>query len=216
MAVLYEALAARIAKPKVATFVKVDVEAAGARDVAGAYGVSTQPAALPTLLVFRDGRVAQRVPWTGDAKKMLAVFDGLDSEIQNTAAEGSGGGGSAMVWSGADLPRGYADISDCVDVRGLELLNADAASAVRTLFRKAKPAALGGDGGEAEGEGAAAKDWVESDTDEQLMLFAPFNSAVKLHTLQVRRPLPPAHPLPFPLSRPRQWADADSRGLATR
>ena len=30
------------------------------------------------------------------------------------------------------------------------------------------------------------KDWVVSDTDEQLLLFTPFMSMLKLHTIQVR------------------------------
>jgi len=35
------------------------------------------------------------------------------------------------------------------------------------------------------------KDWVESDTDEQLMLFMPFQATLKVHTLQITS-LPPA------------------------
>jgi hypothetical protein len=86
--------------------------------------------------------------------------------------------------SGGNLPKGYSDISDQVDVKGLELLNADSDFAgVRILFDSSKPSGLdtkgktGGDGG---------KDWVESDTDEQLMLFIPFQATLKIHTLQVR------------------------------
>lgn len=78
------------------------------------------------------------------------------------------------------MPRGYTDISDTVDVRGLELLNADTDFSVRTLLSKNKPTAL-----EKGKSTSTEKDWVESDTDEQLMLYTPFNSAVKLHTLQV-------------------------------
>lgn len=55
---------------------------------------------------------------------------------------------------------------------------------VRTLFETTAPSSIG------KGKGAASdsdtkKDWVESDVDEQLMLYIPFTSTVKLHTIQI-------------------------------
>ncbi len=114
-----------------------------------------------------------------DPKHLQSVLEKLGHDI-GSADQGGSGSGSGLAWKGADLPRGYVDISDTIDLRGLELLNADTDFSVRTLFNKEKPSALKkGDNTSTE------KDWVESDTDEQLMLYTPFNSSVKLHTLQV-------------------------------
>jgi hypothetical protein len=86
---------------------------------------------------------------------------------------------------GAGLPRGYNDVTEQVDVRGLDLLNADSEfGGVRTLFESSQPKSL------AKGKGAAtgsegSKDWVESDVDNQLMLYVPFTSNLKVHTIQI-------------------------------
>jgi len=71
------------------------------------------------------------------------------------------------------MPKGYTDITPSVDVRGLDLLNNDSDfSGARALFADSAP-------------GAAAKDWVESDTDAQLMLYVPFQATLKIHTLHL-------------------------------
>lgn len=69
-------------------------------------------------------------------------------------------------------------------MRGLDLLNADSDfGTVRTLFESAKPKSL--DKGKGAATGLDAKDWVESDVDNQLMLYVPFTSNLKLHTIQI-------------------------------
>ena len=72
-------------------------------------------------------------------------------------------------------------------MRGLDLLNSDSECGdARTLFDSSKPSSL--DTGKGKGTatgGESKKDWVESDTDEQLMLFIPFISTLKVHTLLV-------------------------------
>ena len=81
-----------------------------------------------------------------------------------------------------------------MDVRGLDLLNSDSDyGTARTLFESSRPSAL--DSGKGKGKGPAngdeeKKDWVESDTDEQLMLYIPFMSTLKVHTLHITS-LPP-------------------------
>ncbi|KAI1498737.1 PITH domain-containing protein [Biscogniauxia marginata] len=182
IAPFYEQLSRSLSKPKLAAFVKVDVEAEGAKAIASEYAVTH----LPTFIIFRDGSIVEKVKG-GDPHKLQAVIEKLSGEIENASQSGSGSsrGSGGVAWRGADLPRGYTDISDNIDIRGLELLNADTDFSVRTLFNKDKPSAL--DKGKSTGE---EKDWVESDTDEQLLLFTPFNSAVKLHTLQITS-LPP-------------------------
>ncbi|KAI5922616.1 PITH domain-containing protein [Camillea tinctor] len=188
IAPFFAQLALSLGKPNVATFVKVNVEAEGVKSIASEYAVTH----LPTFIIFRDGSVAEKIKGA-DPQTLQAVIGKLSSDIESAGEGRSGGGGGSsssggsggIAWRGADLPRGYTDISDNIDIRGLELLNADTDFSVRTLFSKNKPAAL--DKGKSTGE---EKDWVESDIDEQLLLFTPFNSAVKLHTLQITS-LPP-------------------------
>lgn len=70
-------------------------------------------------------------------------------------------------------------------MRGLDLLNADSDfGTVRTLFESTKPKGLDKGKGAVTGS-EANKDWVESDVDNQLMLYVPFTSNLKLHTIQI-------------------------------
>ena len=159
------------------TFVRVNT--AQQKEVADAYRVTSPP----TFIIFRNGKVAEKVQGA-DPVKLQAAVKKLSEEAQKMArgegeASGSGSGSNDDNWKGAGLPRGYSDITSQVELRYCELLNVDPdAGSVRALFDTAKPSALSG------GK-SAAKDWVESDTDEQLLLFIPFQSMLKLHTLQV-------------------------------
>ncbi|KAK8055230.1 thioredoxin [Apiospora rasikravindrae] len=178
IAPFYEQLSMSLSRPNIATFVKVNTEGDKAKDVAQAYAVTH----LPTFILFRDGKIAEKVKGA-DPQKLKSLIEKLSNDIE-TAGEGSSSGSGGMTWLGADLPRGYSDISDVIDVKGLELLNADDTEfSVRTLFNRPKPSSL-------EKSDSEQKDWVESDTDEQLLLFMPFNSSVKLHTIQLTS-LPP-------------------------
>ncbi|KAI0139676.1 PITH domain-containing protein [Pestalotiopsis sp. NC0098] len=181
IAPFYEQLSQSLSRPNIATFTKVNTEGARAKEVAQAYAVTS----LPTFIIFRDGKIVEQVKGA-DPQRLKTILEKLGNEIETAGEAGSssGGTGGGMTWLGADLPRGYSDISDIIDIRGLELLNADSNEfSVRTLFNKPKPASLGKSSSD-------SKDWVESDTDEQLLLFTPFNSAVKLHTIQITS-LPP-------------------------
>ncbi|KAJ3564795.1 hypothetical protein NPX13_g7724 [Xylaria arbuscula] len=180
IAPFYEQLSNSVSKPKAVTFVKINTESQ--RDLAAEFAVQS----LPTFILFRDGSVVEKVKGA-DPQGLRSLIEMLRNDTEPSGAGSSSSGSGGLAWRGADLPRGYTDISDVVDVRGLELLNADTNEfSVRTLFNKSKPSALS-KGPETSGE----KDWVESDTDEQLLLFTPFNSAVKLHTIQLTS-LPPA------------------------
>ncbi|KAI8632511.1 DUF1000-domain-containing protein [Xylariaceae sp. FL1651] len=180
IAPFYEQLSQTIAKPKFITFVKVNTEAEGAKDVAAEFAVTT----LPTFILFRDGAVVEKVKGA-NPQGLRSLIEKLTSDAESGGEASGSSGSGGLAWRGADLPRGYIDISDVVDVRGLELLNAETDFSVRTLFSKNKPSTL-----DKSRNASDEKDWVESDTDEQLLLFAPFNSAVKLHTLQITS-LPP-------------------------
>jgi hypothetical protein len=174
---VFEQLSAALSRPNLVTFVKIDTDQQ--KDVAQAYRVTS----LPTFIIFRNGKVADKVQGA-DPMKLQSVVKKLSEEVQNMGsgegeASGSGSGNNGGNWRGAGLPRGYTDITSQVELRYCELLNVDPdAGSVRVLFDTAKPSALSG------GK-SATKDWVESDTDEQLLLFMPFQSMLKLHTLQV-------------------------------
>ncbi|KAJ8604423.1 hypothetical protein MRB53_041812 [Persea americana] len=76
------------------------------------------------------------------------------------------------------IPAGQSDVTAEVDLRGLDLLNADGAfGGARALFSADAPAASK--------DGKESKDWVESDTDSQLMLFVPFTSTLKIRSLHI-------------------------------
>lgn len=136
---------------------------------------------LPTFMVFRDGQESEKI-LGANAKKLQEVLQDL-SKI--AGADGTGSSSSAssngVSWGSAALPTGMSDVTDQVDLKGLELLNADQEfGTVRTLVDEKKPSAI-----DSEGKASDAKDWVESDTDAQLMLYIPFQAIVKIHTIQV-------------------------------
>lgn len=67
----------------------------------------------------------------------------------------------------------------------MDLLNADSDfGTVRTLFDSSQPSTL------KKGKAAASgsddnKDWIESDVDNQLMLYVPFTANLKVHTIHI-------------------------------
>lgn len=171
-----------MSQPNLVTFTKVNTEKQ--QQIASAYAIRS----IPTFILFRDGKPVEKVQGA-DPTKLQSLLRQISQESQNAAAGGSGGGSSnsgggsgnsALGWRGAGLPRGYTDVTDQIEIPKTELLNFDEEFGnVRVLFDSSKPGALSG-GKKTE------KDWVVSDTDEQLLLFTPFMSMIKLHTLQVR------------------------------
>ena len=119
----------------------------------------------------------------------------MGDRVKNISEGGSASASSC--WLGAALPRGFADITDQVDSRGWDLLNADSEfGGAKTLFESSKPSRLGVDKGKrkaGDNTDGTDRDWVESDTDPQLMLFMPFHSTLKIHTLHITS-LPPPPP----------------------
>jgi thioredoxin len=183
IAPLYEQLSVQLSQPNLVTFTKVNTEEQ--QQVASAYAIRS----IPTFILFRDGKPVEKVQGA-DPMKLQSLLHQISQESQNASAGGSGGsssnnsggssGNSALGWRGAGLPRGYTDVTDQIEIPKTELLNFDEEFGnVRVLFQSSKPGALSG-GKKTE------KDWVVSDTDEQLLLFTPFMSMLKLHTLQVR------------------------------
>ncbi|KAI9931118.1 hypothetical protein ASPWEDRAFT_101045 [Aspergillus wentii DTO 134E9] len=183
IAPVYEQLARQLSRPGRITFTKVNVD--HQQDIAKTYGVT----AMPTFIVFEKGRPTSTVRGA-DPKKLNEVVQKLASEASKTEPSGgeASGESSAGNWIGAAIAKGYGDITDQYDPKGLELLNRDSEfGTARTLFEPSKPSALSNNG---KGKAGSA-DWVESDTDEQLMLFIPFQSSLKVQSLHVTS-LPPS------------------------
>jgi hypothetical protein len=168
-------LSTSLSRPKAVTFVKINID--NQKEIATTYKVSS----IPTFIVYRNGQVADRVQGANPRKLQMIIKELSDeaNAASATAGEGSGSSGAeSAVWRGAALPRGYTDITDQVEMRRCDLLNSD--DSLRVLFDPVRPSAL--DKGKAK---AGTKDWIETSTDHQLLLFMPFRSVLKLHTLQV-------------------------------
>lgn len=139
--------------------------------------------------------------------ELLASIKKLMGDLPADKAADKDGGGfgeassssnSDSGWLGLDFSRSYSNVTAEVDPRGLDLLNFNSdLGTASTLFDESKPFALASDKGKgktdasgAEGDSKNGKDWIESDTDEQLMLFVPFKSKLKIQSLQITS-LPP-------------------------
>ena len=182
IAPIYEQLSAQLSRPGTLAFTKVNVDSQ--KQIAQTYNIT----AMPTFMVFKSGRESKRIKGA-DMKALDAAVKQLAQEA-SSAPSGSGGpedpftsgGSGGRNWIGASLPRGYGDVTDAVDQLNLDFLNLDSEfGGARTIFETSKPSSLGAKGKSAEGK----KDWIESDTDAQMMLFMPFQSTMKLHTLQI-------------------------------
>jgi hypothetical protein len=130
------------------TFTKINVDKQ--TELARAYGVT----AMPTFMIFKNARNVQTIKGA-DRQKLSEVVKKLANEADAAGDAGAGGFGEGStggaMWLGAALPRGYRDVTDQVDVKGLELLNCDAAfGSVKTLFDGHTPSAL--DTGKGKGE----------------------------------------------------------------
>ncbi|KAK4180787.1 PITH domain-containing protein [Triangularia setosa] len=183
---IFEKASEELSHENVLAFIKINTDTQ--KDIAQAYNVTS----LPTFIYFRNAKITSRVKGA-DVHKLSGMLDTIREHFKEAienpggAAGGATGGasGSGENWRGAALPRGYTDITDQVEINRCELLNVDSGpESVRILLDKSKPSALSGNK-------SATKDWVESDTDEQLMLFLPFQAMIKLHTLQITS-LPPS------------------------
>ncbi|KAF5708887.1 thioredoxin 1 [Fusarium mundagurra] len=181
IAPIYERFAKDVAQPNLITLVKVNSD--NQPELSQEYKI-TNP---PTFIVFADGKQVDQVQGADPQKlkdtlmKIPALATSLN---EKTARENAGSASGGPGWKGMEAPRGYNDITDQIELRDLEALNADeSAGTVRVLFDGSKPSGLGN------GKGTA-KDYVQSGADDQLLLYIPFQSIVKLHTLQLTS-LPP-------------------------
>lgn len=145
------------------------------KEIAANYTVT----AMPTFMIFKEGKVVEKIQGA-NARKLQAVIKQLAAEAD--VASSGFGGSSSGDWRKGEFPKGYGDINNQIDVKGLELLNSDTEfGTVRVLVESSKPTDLQ----KGKASENAVKDWVESDTDEQLMLYMPFQALLKIRTLQV-------------------------------
>lgn len=142
-------------------------------------------------MIFKNKQVVSTIQGA-NPKKLSEAVKKLAAEAESDGQGGFSEAGGGSSWKGLTLPRGYNDITDQVDVKGLDLLNSDRnLGNARTLFDSGVPSALEADKGKGKpNDEEKTKDWVESDTDEQLMLFIPFQSTLKIHSLHITS-LPP-------------------------
>ena len=180
IAPIYEQLSAQLSRPGTLAFTKVNVDSQ--KQIAQTYNIT----AMPTFMIFKSGRESKRIKGA-DIKALDAAVKQLAQEA-SSAPSGSTSGledpftTGSKNWIGASLPRGYGDVTEAVDQLNLDFVNLDSEfGGARTIFEATKPSSLGAKGKSAEGK----KDWIESDTDAQMMLFMPFQSTMKLHTLQI-------------------------------
>ncbi|WPH03622.1 thioredoxin-like protein 1 [Acrodontium crateriforme] len=179
VAPMYEQLSAQLSRPSTITFTKVNTDEQ--KEITSTYNVS----ALPTFIIFKAGRETKRIKGA-DPKALDAAVKQLAQEAASADDDGEPVGDFGTTggrWTGAEAPRNYSDITDAVDLLGLDFLNLDGELGdKRTVFDGSKPSSANMKGKASE---SSKKDWIESDTDEQLMLFIPFQATVKLHSIQL-------------------------------
>ncbi|KAF1838612.1 DUF1000-domain-containing protein [Decorospora gaudefroyi] len=183
IAPVYDQLAGQLSRPAKVTFTKVSTVQQA--QIAESYNVTN----TPTFIIYKNNQQVKK--YAGSNPQQLSeAIKTLAAEAENEGRGGSGfasGSGSSGngTWIGASLPRGYTDVTDSVDPRGLDLLNADSDfGTVRTLFETSQPSTLQKGKDVATGS-EGNKDWVESDVDNQLMLYVPFMANLKVHTIQI-------------------------------
>lgn len=135
---------------------------------------------MPTFMVFKNGRETQRIRGA-DPQALGRAVKSLANEA--SASDASGSGSTGGEWQGASLPRGYGDVTSSVDQQGLDFLNlASTAGNAKSIFVSSQPKALSNGKSKTDD---SSRDFVESDTDEQLMMLIPFQATLKVHSLHI-------------------------------
>lgn len=133
IAPIYEQLSAQLSRPNKITFAKINTDQQV--DLARSYGVK----AMPTFMIFKNARQVEFIEGA-DPRRLSEVVKQLANEANKMETEELGGSSSGGSWLGADLPRGYVDVTDQIDFLGLELMNWDSAHGnARTLISADKP-----------------------------------------------------------------------------
>jgi PITH domain len=132
-------------------------------------------------MIFKNGQSVQVIRGA-DPKLLSGAVKKLANEAEAAGDAGNSGfaeSSGASSWIAVEPAKGYSNVTNQVDINGLELLNFDGDFGnVRALFDSKMPSAI-------ENGKSTSKDWVESDTDDQVMLYVPFQSTLKIHSLQL-------------------------------
>lgn len=152
---------------------------------------------MPTFVIFKDQHEVNRIQGANVPALSQAVQN-LVAEYQSSggasASASSSGSNTASGWWGAPLAKGYSDISEEIEKTALDIMNSNTeAGNVRVLYEETEP-----------GKDPKAKDWVESDTDEQLMIYIPFRSTLKIHSLHITSLPPPNDDNEEEIARPKK------------
>ena len=133
VAPIFEKLSEQLSRPNKITFVKVNTDRQ--QEIARAYSVT----ALPTFIIFKNAQKQDTVQGA-NPQALNAAIKKIAEEVNKIDSGTDDAGSSGGNWIGADLPRGYSDVSDQVDVKGLELANWDGSKGgARTMFAIGKP-----------------------------------------------------------------------------
>ncbi|EFQ99654.1 thiol-disulfide exchange intermediate [Nannizzia gypsea CBS 118893] len=182
---VFEGLAGQHSSEKV-KFAKVNVD--NQQEIAGLFTVT----AMPTFIVYKDGEILRRIKGAGKEALTNAVMAGVRAANgEAVEAPEESGSSESSAWLGAPAPRTYQNITDEVEVKGIDMLNRDdEAGPARSLFDSQIPGTLAAANAKGKAKEPTEPDWVLSDTDEQLIVFIPFQSSTKIHSLQITS-LPP-------------------------
>ena len=147
---------------------------------------------MPTFVYFEGGKEHTRIQGANQ-QALLKLIDRWKVIGSGSGGGGGGGGessgsgGEGGNWIGNELPRGMSNITDQVDIKGIEIRNNDSSFGnARTLIEPSAPTSLRkGKTASTTSSAEGSKDWVESDTDPELMIHMPFQSTLKIHSLQL-------------------------------
>jgi thioredoxin len=127
----YAELSSALSRPGKITFTKINTDQQ--QELARAYGVT----AMPTFMLFKNARVTDTIKGA-DPRRLSEAVKKLAQEAGKNDDSGEASSSSAN-WIGAELPRGYSDITSQVDVTSLELLNWDTAGGnARTIVQQSQ------------------------------------------------------------------------------
>ena len=133
IAPIFEQLSAQLSRPSKITFAKINTDKQ--QDLSRSYGVK----AMPTFMVFRNARQVEFIEGA-DPRKLSSVVKDLANEVNKMDTGDVGGSATGGTWLGAELPRGYTDVTSQVDFLGLEMLNWDSDHGnARLLINSDKP-----------------------------------------------------------------------------
>lgn len=150
---------------------------------------------MPTFIVFRNGHPTETIIGADRHHLQRSVTEAVRyaQTVDEGGNAGAGSTSSSSMWLAMPTPRGFTELTGNVDIKELDYLNRDGeVGHARAIFIPGAPSTLAarGKGKETKPVGEGEQDWIESDTDEQLMLFVPFHSSPKLQSLQITS-LPP-------------------------